>query len=973
MDSPKYGSASAADRPDDEPDEKEPLIRNQSPTFPNKCLCTKKGCYITACLAWTLFVCVLLLITFVVLLTFFLGRRHCDETYGLPPEPEPKTTPSFDGRLPETVKPVAYHLNITPYLDEEDGDKRFTFDGDVTIDIDCIHPSNSITLHFLDLRIDTDSVQVTNKSNDEAVAVAGTMFISEYDFLIINLDRFIMTEHQYQIYIRFAGSLNTSKDPDGSWFGFYSSSYETNGETRYLASTKLEPSGARRMFPCFDEPSMKATFDIVVNHRLGRTALSNMPNIRNEMGTEWNTAYFDTSVVMSTYLVAVVVSDFVNMKTITANGVQFRVWSTADYSHGLTFSLEFGNQSLTDFEQLWGIPYSLPKMDMVALPVFDAGAMENWGLITYKDYRMLYDDTIHSPSHLQSVALVIAHELVHMWFGNFVTLAWWDDTWLNEGFARFYEIVGVNNILPEWKMFDQFYQQIVTFDAFSADSSYESHPTVRPVGWFNEQKEQFSKQSYERGAAMIMMMQWFLGKDVFHDGIVNYLNDKLYSNAVTDDLWRHLTTADRGHGNNDVKEIMDPWLLQVGYPIVTVKRSDNTVEAQQKRFLLDPHDEPGQYHDLGPWSIPVSYIHSNKLNEPELVWIKGESARFDLTGARESDWFLVNINQMGYYRVNYDNDNWSKLINQLKTKHSVISIRNRAALVDDVFNIAQSLDVGANVSLDMMEYLIKEVDYAPWKAVENALLYSDRMLKRTAVYGDFRKYVKTQINPMYNRLGWNLTTQDHIEFHNVALSIRLACYYGNRECIVEAQKKFSNWKLNPDMNRITEDVRATVLCIGLMYGDEEDWQSVFSFLQKTNDDRLSADLKQGLACSRLPWVLQNYMEEYLDRKEIVNVVSKIRDTSTVGFLLAWDFMVQHFDKLKEIHGDKIYDLVWGFSDTMNTLADKDKYDDFGRKYNTMPNDNAIGFYKGLRKINTNIEWMDKNYDDIVNFLNNKLI
>ncbi|XP_070560620.1 aminopeptidase N-like [Ptychodera flava] len=973
-----YQSVEDGDR---EPGETDPLIGadqggSSSSQPPNKCSCTSKGCFVTK--RWCIFLAFLsvTIIVATMLFTYFPTRRHFIETYGLPPRPDAKPREAFHGRLPQTLKPVNYNIRVTPYLDAEDGDRRFTFDGEVTIIMDCIVTTKVITLHILNLNIDFRSVVVKNVTDDTDMPIAAMSTDPKYDFFIVHVDRFLTSGHQFSISMRYIGSLN-GVDDSGRLVGFYSSSYEVEGEVRYIASTQLALTSARRVFPSFDEPALKATFDVAVTHRPKRSALSNMPNIRNVTHGEWITAYFDTTLVMSPYLVAVVVSDFECKETITQRGTQFRVWSAADKLNATVYALDFGSKSLTYFEEMWQIPDPMPKVDMVSIPVMDSfGAVANWGLTTYHEDRVLVRESIDPPSQRQAVALVVAHELSHIWFGNLVTCSWWNDAWLNEGFGRFLEYVAVGDMYPDWEMGEQFYHDRVTLSALLADGTYVTHPTVRSVGWYNDILDQFGKQSYERGSTMLLMMKSFLGEDVFYEGLGNYLVENQYSDVNTDDLWHYLTQADIDKGNHNIKEIMDPWLLQLGYPVVMVTKSANQMTATQEHFLLDPNDTPlipGEYPS-GPWSIPLTSIHSGEFDasRPEFHWLKSQSATFDLTGAEESDWLFVNVNHTGFYRVNYDEDNWNKLINQLLTDHQVFGTQNRVTLVDDSLNLGQAQRLQYNISLHLMEYMKSERDPAPWMALENAMEYADRMLKRTSLYGDFREFIKSQVSPLYDEMGWNLTALSHVEYHAAIVGIRLACRYGNGHCIDKARDVFADWSLNPQSNSLNIDIRESVICTALMYGDEDDWDAAHSILENSQDEKLSTDIQAALACNPRPWVLKAYMILYLDSDQAIRVISHVSNTTAVGFLLAWDFATEHFDELIQMDETAAYDLMWQFTNTMNTQADKDKYDDFGRKYNDMPADSALGFYTGLRKLNTNIQWMDKNLLDIRAFLKSRV-
>ncbi|XP_077977837.1 aminopeptidase N-like [Glandiceps talaboti] len=950
---------------------------------------------------------VILLVAFfiiVIIMVYFLHPGWGCPTKGdALPTAQLQTRKPFEGRLPDTLKPTNYRIKIQPYLDEEDGDKRFLFDGEVDISMKCEKSTNVITLHALNLNIDEDTVRVNEIDTNEDIGVKDISTDEEYDFFTVKTKKKLQSDKQYKISMNYVGLLNNS-----DIVALYLGSYNVGNETRYAVASQLEHVFSRRVFPSFDEPALKATFDIIIKHRTIRSALSNMPVIRNETDGDWNTAYFDRTPVMPNYLVAVVVSDFVYKEKTTKSGVKLRTWATREMINATDFALDFGVATLDYFEDTWNISYPLPKLDMVALPVFKFGAMENWGLVVYKETRLCYDKDVNTPTRAQRVALIIVHELAHKWFGNLVTMAWWSDTWLNEGFARHFEFFVVDFIKPTWKIYEQFYQDTVTFQSFNDDASSESHPTVQPhVGWVDDLWTQFDTRVYERGSHMITMMRCFLGDTIVFEGFRNYLRKHSYGNTYSDDLWAALTeTAKESGVNIDMKEVMDPWLLQLGFPVVTITRKDNTVTIEQKVFLLDSENElPDAPEKLDyTWNIPLTYVISSEMipyDNPTLTWMNRTSTEtIELNNATSQDWVLGNIYQRGYYRVNYDLDNWEKLILQLSMNHDTIPVQNRATLIDDAFNLVRSGDLEAILAFRVADYLRSERDYSPWKVYMSDIKYVSKQLEKTPSYGYLELYSRDLVKQLYEKDEWKFLVSDsddinHVKYHVKVLAIDRACEVNSEKCIKEAKNVFSKWKKDKVKNEIRQDVRKTVMCTAIRHGGQDEWRFAYKELERTNDYSLKSDIVTGLACTQNVWLLQKFMDDayqlYQNQSskpskesgipntlttedeplDFYKVTEKVRDQSAVGHMVVEDFVMSHFDDLLASDEGKAFSSIWGLADRMNTVMQLNQLEDFARKYNDMPGDQVKEFYKAQRKVKANIRWMDRNYEKLEQWLEDK--
>ncbi|KDR09597.1 Aminopeptidase N, partial [Zootermopsis nevadensis] len=639
---------------------------------------------------------------------------------------------------------------------------------------------------------------------------------------------------------------------------------------RWMAPTQFEPTHAREAFPCFDEPAMKARFEIsIARRRDDMITLSNMPvrvtePIEGQPGRVWD--HYEITPKMSTYLVAFIVarSDFIptndtgatylNPRSRNTTVPEFRVYARRQLIQTAQYASSIGPRVLDFYGEYFGMPYPLPKLHMAAIPDFSLGAMENWGLLTYRETNLLFDSKSSSMSSKEGVAIVVAHELAHQWFGNLVTMKWWNDLWLNEGFATYMEYLGSDHVEPSWAMIDKFlvYEQQ---PAMALDGLRSTHPVSTTVDNPSQISEIFDYVSYSKGASLIRMLNNSLTEEVLRKGLTRYLNKWQYSNAEENDLWQVLTEetlVSRESSlpdNVTVRQVMDTWTLQDGYPVLSVTRDydDGSANLSQTRFTLDNSSSDTT------WYIPVSYVTQNEMNDAAnssrrtfpRIWLKKEPTTevHDLTKNNSYDtWVLFNIYATGYYRVNYDT-------------------LTRAQLLDDALNLARAGILGYDVALNMTQYLATgENHYVPWTAAFENFKFLDLVLRQTTAYGCFQKYILKTLAAVTESLGFEATTTE-TQLQSLLRPDILAWLskMDDPEVVRWAKNLFQLWTTSskPDTeNPVRVDVRGVVYCTAVKTGGTQEWDFVLKrYLAAANRPSESDVLLMSLACSRQEWLI----------------------------------------------------------------------------------------------------------------------
>ncbi|XP_060595216.1 glutamyl aminopeptidase-like [Ruditapes philippinarum] len=872
-------------------------------------------------------------------------------------------------RLPATVVPVHYDITLYPNFYGDNG----WFYGNETVELNITESTTHILIHANFLNITRTKLSYLN---GQGIPIKQTFWYAENQFWVVETVTSVQISRAL-LKLQFDGSLTREI------FGFYKSTY-INSETkqeRHLASSKFQPVDARRAFPCFDEPNIKAEYTVTLVHRDSYIALSNMPETISESWEHDPTlkaTHFQRSVPMSTYLVCFVVCDFKNLTDTTKHGTQIRVFATPDRIEQARYSMRVMKVSMEKFQDLFKVPFPLPKNDMIAIPSFISGAMEHWGLIGFREVNMLYDETQASAANKQRVAVVVAHEIAHMWFGNIVTMDWWDDLWLNEGFASFVEYIGVDETEPDWEMMDQMVVDDVK-PVMVTDAGVNSHPIVVPVSHPNQITEVFDAISYSKGASILRMLQEMMGSGVFFDGISTYLKKYEWSTATTNDLWDDLGQVPVA--GYSVKEVMDTWTLQMGLPYINVtyvnSGSKTRVTASQKRFLADKNmnydenESPFRYK----WFVQLDYIDNG---EYKIKWITkdDDSVSFDVNTDMSQGNALIkfNVNDTGFYRVNYPPDVWRRIADALESQGpaAIPYPADRTGLVDDAFNLARAGYISYELALEMTKYLDKEYHHLPWDSAYSGITYIKDMFITSGHFDSLRKYFAKKVRPVMDRLTWE-DGDSHLDKLMRSNIIQLACEFADTYCLGNATMKFRGWIDNGEF--ISPNIRTYVYKYGMSSeGTESDWNFMWNkYLQETVPQE-KIKLLYGLANTKHVWLLNRYLEfskntTMIGSQDFFTVVTYI-SRNPVGNPLAWNWVRANYDYIVNrfsLYNRYLGRLVPSIISKYNTQFKLQEADEFFNKY---PDAGAgsRARIQARESIQNNIDWMTNNADNIKNWL-----
>ncbi|XP_071788629.1 aminopeptidase N-like isoform X2 [Asterias amurensis] len=872
---------------------------------------------------------------------------------------KPTTDTDQIGRLPRFVQPRRYLLNIRPFLYEDDVmysllNRSSTFDGWVRIEIECIESTNEITLHAdptLTLHA-SPTVIGLDTSNDDDILDSFSL-VPQYHFLVLRLVHNLQPRKHYEVYIQYSGLMEGTT-------GFYVSEYNNKkGEKRLTGTTQMEGTYARRTLPCFDEPDLKASFDVEIEHRSDMIALSNGMELSTvELDDHWSRTVFKRVAAMPTFLLAMVVHDFQNISVVNEDGCLIRVWMQPDFMEDADVALNKSKMIQEYYASLLDMKYSLDKLDHVGVKDM-AGAMENWGLIIYNERKLRDADN-----------QFITHELGHQWFGNVVTMEWWDDLWLSEGFTSYMEHIGTDHVQPDLKSYEKFPSSTMS-KAMNSDATSPVRRALKsPVSWERDSVEsQFVSLSYTKGGSIAFMMKHFLDDGVFEQGVQNYLKERAFKNANVDHLWQELTYADKDNGKHNMKKIMDTWTLQAGVPLVTINRTvSNTLIVTQERAYFGFMQLPQPFRER--YYIPLTYVHRSAPSTPAKLFLEPDNNEtlINVEGAADEDWYLANYLQTGYYYVNYDSENWQRILDQAKIDPLVFSFQNRRGLISQTWDLSFKDIVPREIYMKLKQYF--------WNSTKEAVLTFDLYdLNLIADRGRasrpfLQKTILEKVNHVYMETGWSETTlidptvtpRSHTVMEELDLT-SLACWYDNSDCVSRADGLFQEMITNPiTASKWRPALRSLVLCNGVRHGGQVEWDLVWKLMHDATDYMEKTRFGVSLTCSTNITALNDFVASLLDSSNELDVIIIIKSLSAnpIGRDLAWRYVQTHWDWLCASAHDPLAmtDLIEAITSFFHTRSKLQELIDFSAARDLGRLRHRYDFGSAEFNIRRNIQWID---------------
>ncbi|XP_022905307.2 aminopeptidase N-like [Onthophagus taurus] len=861
-------------------------------------------------------------------------------------------------KLPETVKPENYYLTIDTDL------VTLRFSGTVKIDVKASSVTNIIYLHSKDLTI--QNVTLSNQNTPLGIRHS---FNTTSDLLIINSDTQLMPTFSYQIEIKFQGNLGKEN------VGYYRAYYlDENKVNKTMAVTHLEATNARRAFPCFDQPNFKAKFQINLIRQKSQVTSSNMDLEKTETITNSNNVMdvYKTTLTMSTYLIAFMVSEYSSL-SMEVNGKVFRTFGRPELlmrGDGL-YSLKIGPAAIEQMEYATGISYPLAKMDQVPVPndYYKIGAMENWGMVTYRERMLMYNSDFSTAQEKQKVATIIAHEFAHQWFGDLVTPEWWSYIWLNEGFATFFEHFATDLIETSWDLDLQFITEIFQ-PALDADSLENSRPMTREVETTDEIAGIYDTIVYEKAASVLRMTERLLGSAFFLINLRSYLNLNMFGNVNPTKLYESLQ---RPTDNINISEFLKSWETQAGYPVVTVTRKYGvgnvvSITLEQERFLINKENSSSTAQSL--WQIPLNYFTQSSIGSSPYIWLNSRSASITLNLKEFNDntWIVFNDYRKGFYRVNYDERNWRMLITDNNMYNFNLRVENRAQLIDDSFNLARGGYLNYTIPLELGEKIKKETHYVPISTFNTVLSYLDRLSTGHSHHKNIKSYAINCLEPIYNKYGFVINRNDEHLSKLIKNNVNEAlCKYGFEKCLNESKVYFDKWIDGGEM--IQPDMQSYVYCYGLKKNPEK-IETVFEKYANSSEYNEKIRIANGLGCvgtnSSFNTLLNNLINQNVlsqnDKLTAINSILNNNGDDGVKFFL--EYLDQNFTQINTKIGS-VSTIISNLAARMTTQQHIDLF-------NSFESHNSASFTPSLKQVvanaketgKKNLNWMNENKKDI---------
>jgi aminopeptidase N len=799
------------------------------------------------------------------------------------------TTP---GKLPKSVIPLHYTIDLTPDLE------RLTLAGVELVDVEVREPTARLTLNAVGMTLDTAAIDGDAQRAEVTLdAASETATLSFPQALAVGA---------HLLRIGFTARINSFAR------GLFFVDYPTDKGVKRMLSSQLEPADARRIFPCWDEPAFKATFALSVTVPRSFLAVSNMPVAREQpVGPKLKLVTFAPTPKMSSYLFVLSTGELERI-TAKADHTTVGVVTTAGKSEQGRFALDNAVKLLGYYNDYFGTPYPLPKLDLIALPGGFGGAMENWGGITFFESRLLFDPATNAETVKRGIFSILAHEMAHQWFGDLVTMGWWDNLWLNEGFASWMQVKAAEHFYPQWQTWLN--NNGAKQYAMALDARRTSHPIQQPVADESEALVAFDGITYSKGQALIRMLESYLGDQAFRDGIRRYMAAHGYGNTTTADLWRALEAA----AGKPVTGIAASFTEQDGVPLIVAETSCSgdvqRMALRQDRFVIAPSQSSTVWpHRSGPLSA----------TQPTNILLSEGGTEIAAGSCGEA--IKVNRGDVGYFRVEYGPRSLAALVKSL----ALMAPDDRVGFIADSWALVQAGRAEPPSYLALIDQVHNDDHRAVWDQVIGALTRLDRLARGRPEREGLRNYARARLRPVFDRLGWDAKTSDDDEALLRSSLIRTLGDFGDADILAEARRRFQGFLQNP--SSLPNALRDPVIHLAGISADRADYDALLALARKTTVTSERVRYYYAAAGARDPSLaratLALTLTDELPNTIVAGIINEVAASGEQPDL-AWDFVQKNFDALTARQGPSFRDFF--VADFMTNFSDDAHADELKR-------------------------------------------
>ncbi|KAH8102858.1 peptidase family M1-domain-containing protein [Cristinia sonorae] len=885
-------------------------------------------------------------------------------------------------RLPTNV--VATHYDLTICTDLE----KLRFYGSATVHLDVVAETPSIEFHSFGLTLHDLTITSSALTESQSYTGSAVQLNKDNERATVSLASSLPAGSSAQLKLGFEAELT------GSMIGYYRSSWKDGDTTKYYALTQFEPTAARRAFPCWDEPALKSTFTVTLISRVGTTSLANMPSISEDMYTpntaidvpwlnqklaelskkdekQWKITKFEKTPPMSTYIVAFANGVFEYKESAYKSPLSgktrvLRVYATSDLINQVQWSLDVKEKIVPLYERVFDIEYPLPKLDTLIAHDFDAGAMENWGLITGRAAAFCVDPKKTSIRVKKQIAGIMSHEVAHMWFGNITTMQWWDYLYLNEGFASLMgEVVILDKVFPEWRVHSVFVSGHLA-RALKADANPSSHPIEVPCPDANMVNQIFDGLSYSKAASILRMLYQYAGDEKFMRGVSIYLKEHLFGNSVTEDLWKGIQSST----GLDIPHLMDNWVKKIGYPVVTVTEVEGGIQVRQDRFLDSGPVKPEDNETI--WTIPLFVLTVSDKGEAiiDRQILLNEREKFiplDTTKV-----FKVNTGTVGVYRVLYSDERLVKLAYEAVKHKSVLSLEDRMGLVLDAPAIAKAGLIQTSSALALIDAFRNETEFVVWTSI------GETLSELTSVWGENDKVVELLrgfTRPLYahlvERLGYNPVNGESVDDRELRINaITMAANAGEPGVIKELLARFAQFVESGD---IDSDLERIIFKIAVENGGRAEFDKLRTAASNPTNPSQAISAILALGATR---------DEKLAAELFDTILDETRDQDVAYLLMGVasnsKFRVYGVKRFQENYDalEKRFDGNWTLQTIIravhSTVSTRESYTSVSEFFKTKDTSKyKMVLNQTLDAISAKASWVERSTNDILGWLETK--